>query len=926
MKRHFVYAMGFSFAISATVYGQAGDGKPLQFASREPAFYAIMGSHIERTEARSVAALRRHIALQLKNATVPDALHAIEEQTSLRFAFKPAILPQGPAVSLDAQDITVAAALTQILLDADVDVEIAPYGLASIVPRRAYSAAPDTTTGVIVGHVTDAKTHEGISYTVVTVESTSRSATANDSGSFRLQRMPAGVYTIVVRRVGYVAARRTVTIVGGQVTTIDFALEQAAGALDQVVVTGALMPATLKSLPTPITVVSDSEIAQQQPRTVNEIFRQTVPTAVGFDIFSNPNATLLTVRGATDLNVGATQMKTFIDGIEVAKNAESPVDPSSIDHIEVIRGPEAAAIYGSEAIDGVVQIFTKHGDAAHSNRPAVDAEVAVADVQTPYAGFRGILRQTYSGDIRGGTRDANYTVGGGYTQTNNYLPFGAYSAQSTPSVYGGLHYSKAITTLDLSARYHIVDAPSTSNPELAVTEPRSSGNWVPPYMSDEYTNATIGATLGIQPLPWWHNALTIGYDETNWNEVQRKPRLTTPADTELAYAYSNINKISVRYISSLTQHIGPNVSGTLTFGADYWAESSVATSSYGVLNTTGEITTDPSVPFNTSRYPSHNTGAFTQAQIDLFDALFITAGLRADWNSDFGDSIGVPLSPRVGLAYSHSLGFSTIKLRTSWGSAIFPPYPGEKDGFITNGFIQLAAPHLGPERQHGGDGGFDILFGNVGSLSATYYNQTAINLISQVTLPDTTPTTQFQTVGTVKNSGVELEGRVSIGRLALRVMYGYSRSRVDQLNATYTGDLRVGDQTLDVPRHNGGATLSTSLWRGASAAAGLTYVGPWTEYDAVKEGTCFSYYFSGDQTHCPPGVAAAFNQGNYSTRVFLVQYPSLVKGKLSLTQAMSAWASAFISVENIGDNQNYEQSNNNARVGRISTVGLRLHY
>src|SRR5581483_7745212 len=120
MKRHFVYAMGFSFAISATVYGQAGDGKPLQFASREPAFYAIMGSHIERTEARSVAALRRHIALQLKNATVPDALHAIEEQTSLRFAFKPAILPQGPAVSLDAQDITVAAALTQILLDADV--------------------------------------------------------------------------------------------------------------------------------------------------------------------------------------------------------------------------------------------------------------------------------------------------------------------------------------------------------------------------------------------------------------------------------------------------------------------------------------------------------------------------------------------------------------------------------------------------------------------------------------------------------------------------------------------------------------------------------------------------------------------------------------------------------------------------------------
>src|ERR1700722_11923082 len=109
--------------------------QPLQLASREPAFYAIVGTHIERAEAGSFAALRERLVLRLHTATIPEALTAIQEQTSLRFTYKPSILPAGATVRLDASDITVAAALTQILLDADVDVEIAPYGQATLVAR-----------------------------------------------------------------------------------------------------------------------------------------------------------------------------------------------------------------------------------------------------------------------------------------------------------------------------------------------------------------------------------------------------------------------------------------------------------------------------------------------------------------------------------------------------------------------------------------------------------------------------------------------------------------------------------------------------------------------------------------------------------------------------------------------------------------------
>jgi iron complex outermembrane receptor protein len=919
MTRRLVCSIGVGF-LFCTSAGAQSTPAPLQLASREPAFYAIVGSHIERAEARNVAVLRERLVLRLHNATISEALKAIENQTSLRFAFKPSILPSGATVSLDANDITVAAALTQILLDADVDVEIAPYGLASIVARQLRVSAPDTTTGTIIGRVTDSKTHLGVPYATVTVEGTSRSTTANDTGAFRIARVPVGTYTITVRRVGYAVSQRSETVVGGHPMTIDIALVQSASSLDQVVVTGTLVPAAMKSVPTPVTIVTDSEIAEQQPRTLNQIFRQAVPTAVGFDQFSNPDGTYLSVRGAADLNQASTRVKILVDGVEVATTAANPVDPQSIDRIEVIRGPEAAAIYGSGAIDGVMEIFTKHGDQT-SGRPAVDAQVSAAAVQTPYAGFRSVLRQNYSGDVRGGTDDASYTVGGGYTETNNYLPGGQYSAQSTPSVYSGIHYNRGFTTLDVSARYHVVNAPPTFNPEYIMTAPY--------YDYAASANTTVGASLIVQPYPSWRNVLTIGYDEYNSNVEQHRPRLTSPADTELSYAYTNYNKISIRAYQSLTEHLGQAVTTTLTAGADYWTESEVGTSSYGTLNLSGPIQTDPASPFTTSRVVLFNTGAFAQAQADVLEDLFLTAGLRAEWNSEFGNNIGVPLSPRFGITYSHSLGGSTtLKLRSSWGSAILPPSAGSKIYTRVGGSVQLANPDLFPERQRGGDGGFDLLFGQVGGFSATFYDQTAVNSLQLVRLPVDTPTTyQTQNVGTVKNTGIELEGRASIGRLSLRVMYGYSRSRIDQLEPGYSGDYHVGDQAFDVPRHTAGGSAAMPLWRGANIAAGVTYVGPWTDYDNVRINNCTSQFFNtGNTSLCPAAFVTAINNGVYTQAPFLIQYRTLVKGNLSLTQTLTAWTSAFIAFDNIGDNQGYEGSNDQPRVGRITTFGLRLHY
>jgi outer membrane receptor protein involved in Fe transport len=57
------------------------------------------------------------------------------------------------------------------------------------------------------------------------------------------------------------------------------------------------------------------------------------------------------------------------------------IDPNSIDRVEVIRGPQASTVYGSGAIGGVMQVFTRRGG-ANLTRPSVEASAAIGGIES----------------------------------------------------------------------------------------------------------------------------------------------------------------------------------------------------------------------------------------------------------------------------------------------------------------------------------------------------------------------------------------------------------------------------------------------------------------------------------------------------------------------------------------------------------------
>ena len=138
----------------------AGRTPATQFAilttSPTPSFFERTGGHRTTVNGARVPSFQRRVSLSLVDVPVANAIRRISEQAGLDFTYSPEIFPEGASVSLRAEDITVVAALTDVLLNTQVDVEVTRDGHVNFVKR---AAAAKRQQGRITGRVIDADTH-----------------------------------------------------------------------------------------------------------------------------------------------------------------------------------------------------------------------------------------------------------------------------------------------------------------------------------------------------------------------------------------------------------------------------------------------------------------------------------------------------------------------------------------------------------------------------------------------------------------------------------------------------------------------------------------------------------------------------------------------------------------------------------------------
>lgn len=855
----------------------------------------------------------RRITLALEGVTLGQALRAIATESGVRVAYSSTVVPVGRRVSLHVRNATASDALDSALAGTGVVARL--WSATQVVLERAERSADTTADRAGArGRVTDAETGAPVDHGRITVDDGGAAAETGPDGAYRLTGVTPGAHRLSVRRVGYEPAGRSVVFVRDSAITADFALRATARPLDEVVVTGTIAPTEVRAVPSPITIISAKDIEQSGATQLDGLFRGTVPGAVDIDNGTHDGYPGLAFRGGIDFNQGVSSpAKVYVDGVELAYgNAMSQIDPKTIDHIEITRGPQASTLYGAGAMVGVIQIFTKRGSASLTH-PNVDAQVSAGGVQSQWASGE-TFHQDQSLGVSAGDTAFDYSARASYTTTGQWAPeYDSKRAVFSGRVGGDLGGLRLDLTGQYSHRlYHV--APIDPYMAQAVRD----GRWEtgfdvffdkPFFPSDVRTDENVGLTAGFSTAPWWQHHIVLGFDGYDNPRGSTEPRFLTPGDSLRTYGEFATSRASVAYNTTLSAHLGSSVTSALTLGADYWSttQSSVSASEHG------DGTFAPGAAYTRNTYD--NTGVFAQEQLGFSNHFFLTAGIRNDHDDNFGSGYGSATAPRVGASYAGNAGTVAYKVRASYGVAIQPPLPFQKNASLAAApfSIQVANPDLGPERQRGFDGGVELYFGNRASFAATYYKQRVDNMITLVDLSgpgDTTVIQQNQNIGRVKNSGVELEGSLNVAPLTFSATYSVFHSTVDQVSGGALGDgtgqYHPGDRLLVIPKASGGFNTGLTLGR-TQLHAGLTYIGSFRNYDRIA---LFDAVFgSGGNPQAP--------------RAYIIDYPSVFKWNASITQAFSHGVSAFVRVDNLTNSYASEVDNITAVYGRLTVVGLR---
>lgn len=229
--------------------------------------------------------------------------------------------------------------------------------------------------GTVTGRVTDRATGAPIVDAQVIVVGTQRGTRTDDAGQYRLTNVPEGPARIRALRLGYEAGLQAVTVVSGMNTTADFTLQATVARLDVVVVAATGESERRRETGNSVATISANEVPRTAINDVSDLLSSRAPSVVVTQTSGTTGGgSRIRIRGSNSVSL-TNEPLILIDGVRanqdlggssISVGGQNPtrlddLNPEEIENIEIIKGPAAAALYGTAAANGVVQITTKRG-------------------------------------------------------------------------------------------------------------------------------------------------------------------------------------------------------------------------------------------------------------------------------------------------------------------------------------------------------------------------------------------------------------------------------------------------------------------------------------------------------------------------------------------------------------------------------------
>jgi TonB-dependent SusC/RagA subfamily outer membrane receptor len=717
--------------------------------------------------------------------------------------------------------------------------------------------------GNISGIVTDAVSRAPIPSAQVQIVGTTRGVVTGDDGRFRIAGVRPGTYQVRVLRLGYSAGLQSVAVTSGATVELQFALPQAAVSLEQVVTTATGETERKREIGSAVTTLTPKTEELAAAQNVSQLLTGKV---AGVDV-QQAGGTVgggsrIRIRGATSVSL-TNEPLVVVDGIRFNNNVANSatvgsttigvggqvpsrfndINPEDIETIEVLKGPAAAAQYGTAAANGVIQITTKRGRSGKprwntfveggsikdvtdypsnylrtsptGTRCTLDSMTRSLCTQAPdssfvfnplvaHSPFISGKRGAFGASVNGGSDQVTYYVAGNFDKQQ-----GVFTSSLDQRAGGRANVSMQLRdnwNLQIGTSYlsdHL-RLPQNDNNTLGIVSAGLLGSardnpvtlgYLSGATPDQIYNITTRQDVNrfestintsYQPLSWLTATVVSGLDylnrfdnelvppnKVNFGSLPDGQRTSNPyqiynytANGTLSASFSPFDGLrATTKVSGLFNK--EMIRGTQAFGAK-------------LLGGTSSLA-GASARFAVSETNTDNKTISRLIREDLAwrDRVFLSAALRNDKNSAFGQNFGSINYPSVTLSwvvneeafFPKNTYFSSLRLRAANGKS------GQKPNFrdaitffnaqtVTVGGVDVPGifiggtgnPALRPEKSKETELGFDAgFFDERIGVEVTHYNKKTDDLLIAVPLPPSLglTTTQFQNLGAVSNKGWE---------------------------------------------------------------------------------------------------------------------------------------------------------------------------
>lgn len=568
-----------------------------------------------------------------------------------------------------------------------------------------------------------------------------------------------------------------------------------APAAETVVVTATRTPVPTEAAGADVESLSGAQLETMQPIAADDALRF-LPGAVVDTQGQRGGLSSLFVRGGD-----SRYNKIIVDGVTVNEPGGrfdfGTLPLAEADRLEFVRGAQSA-LYGSDAMTSVVQVWTRTGNTTvpELRLGADGGNLGTATGYLAFAGARGLF---------------DYNVFGEQFNTSGQGPNDDYS-NSLQGANFGIAISDRVS-LRIRGRH--------SNSRTGVQgEWNFNGNPLMQPDLDQFArlNDSLGSVdLNVTgPSKWQHRFTGFEYHQqrTNVDNVVDPGRISP--------AYGNID-VPFHSIADLNR-AGFEYQGEYVERS--WAQTTVG---YRFEDENGFVGDLVSPPIDHGLRLNHEL--YGQQQLTL-GRLSVVAGARFVHNGSFGNK-GVP---RVALTLQALRGgrvFSGTRLRFSYATGIKEPLFEES---FASGPFTVPNPNLKPETNRAFEAGIQQgLFGGRYALTATYYNNLFRNQI-EFASSSTSPQGQYENLNEAFSHGAEVEFQGKImSRLSLNTAYTYTSTQILQAPlctpANFCDPLEAtGQPFIRRPRHSATALL-TYLGRRWGGNLGGSFVGRRTDSD-----------------------------------------------------------------------------------------------